>query len=80
MEYLYVQGHLYGDYFVESDGTEEQIEGIEETCPQCGDCDMVIDVFSTFEDVKNIINSQNYNAEYTEELLKEAKVLFEKPE
>lgn len=80
MKYLYVEGHLNGDYFVKNDGTEEQIMQIEEICPQCGEHDMVVDVFSTFEDVKNIINCQNYNTEYTEELLKEAKVLFEKSE
>lgn len=80
MEYLYVEGHLNGDYFVKNNGTEEQIMEIEETCPQCGEHNMVVDVFSTFEDVKNIISSQNYNSEYTEKLLEEAKALFDKTE
>lgn len=78
MEYLYVEGHLYGDYFVESDGTEEQIEGIEETCPQCGDCDIVIDSFSTFEEAKKLIGKQHYNSDYKKEITEEAAKLFAK--
>lgn len=69
--YYLVQGHLGEDYFEKVTGDPNQEEFIQEVCDSCGDNDWIQGEFSTYEEGLKLINSQNYNSEYRNEMERE---------
>lgn len=66
--YYLVAGHLGEDYFEKVTDDPNQEEFIQEVCDSCGDNDWIQGEFSTYEEGLKLINSQNYNSEYRDEM------------
>lgn len=66
--YYLVAGHLDEDYFEKVTDDPNQEEFIQEVCDSCGDNDWIQGEFSTYEEGLKLINSQNYNSEYRDEM------------
>lgn len=72
-DYYLVRNHYRDDYFVQSDGTDQQIENIEMRCPQCGEQDMIVGEFSSKAEGQKVLRryfQQNHFGKEAKQRLK----------
>lgn len=79
MKYWLISGHMGKAYFI-ADDDDYALEHVEDTCEMCGDHDFIEESFSNLKEAKKLIKKQNYDSEYTKELIQEAAELLSKSE